>query len=128
VSYEFLGVGWHFPVSLDEDGRISQARYEEAVRQSIWIILSTAPGECMMRPDFGCGIHELVFAPNSAGTAGRLIGEVRRALVLWEPRIDLLDVDAFLDAKQPNLMLIQVQYQVRATNNKFNLVYPFYLE
>jgi phage baseplate assembly protein W len=82
----------------------------------------------MMRPDFGCGIHELVFAPNSAGTAGRLIGEVRRALVLWEPRIDLLDVDAFLDAKQPNLMLIQVQYQVRATNNKFNLVYPFYLE
>ncbi len=128
MSHEFLGVGWHFPVNLDEDGKISPARYEEAVRQAIWIILSTAQGERMMRPDFGCGIHDLVFAPNSAGTAGQLIGEVRRTLVRWEPRVDLLDVDAFPDANQPSLMLIQVQYQVRATNNNFNLVYPFYLE
>jgi phage baseplate assembly protein W len=128
MSYEFLGLGWHFPVSLDKHGKISQARYEEAVRQSVWIILSTAPGERMMHPDFGCGIHKLVFAPHSAGTAGQLTGEVRRALTLWEPRIDLLDVDAFPDAKRPNLMLIKIQYRVRATNNSFNLVYPLYLE
>ncbi len=128
MSFEFLGVGWRFPVDLDENGHIAEARYEDAVRQALWMILSTSPGERMMRPDFGCGIHDLVFAPNSAGTAGQLIGEVRRALVLWEPRIDLLDVDAFPDASQPNLLLIQIQYQVRATNNRFNLVYPFYLE
>ena len=128
MTNEFLGVGWQFPVSLDEQGQIAMAAYEESVRQAIWLILSTAPGERVMRPDFGCGIHNLVFAPNSPGTAGQVIGEVRRALVRWEPRIDLLEVDAVPDQAQPNRLLIVIKYQVRTTNNEFNLVYPFYLE
>jgi phage baseplate assembly protein W len=128
MSNEFLGEGWQFPVSLDEQGQIAMAAYEESVRQAIWLILSTAPGERVMRPDFGCGIQNLVFAPNSPGTAGQVIGEVRRALVRWEPRIDLLEVDAVPDQAQPNRLLIVIKYQVRTTNNEFNLVYPFYLE
>ncbi len=128
MGYEFLGVGWHFPVKLDKKHRIVEVDYEENVRQAIWMILSTAPGERMMRPDFGCGIHDLVFALNSSATAGRASNEVRQALIRWEPRIDVLSVDVYPGSAQPNLLLIEISYQVRATSNSFNLVYPFYLE
>lgn len=128
MSDNFLGVGWTSPVKLDQEGQIDMVRYEESVRQSIWMILSTARGERLMRPDFGCGIHDLVFASNSAGTIGQVVSEVRQALIQWEARIDVLDVDVIPEATQPNCLLIQINYQVRTTNNRFNLVYPFYLE
>ncbi len=128
MNSDFLGVGWTSPVKLDKTGQIEMARYEDCVRQSIWTILSTAYGERLMRPDFGCGIQNLVFATNSAGTIGQVVSSVRQALIQWEPRIDLLDVDAYPDAAQPNRLLIQINYQIRTTNNRFNLVYPFYLE
>lgn len=125
---DFLGVGWTAPVSLNAEGQVDLAHEETAVRQSIWMILSTAPGERLMRPDFGCGIHELVFAPNSAETIGQVTNAVNQALISWEPRIDLENVDAFPDGDQPNRLIIQINYRVRTTNNRFNLVYPFYLE
>lgn len=128
MASEFLGVGWSFPVVLDEAGSIQLARYEESIRQAIGIILGTAPGERVMRPDFGCGIHDLVFAVNSAGTAGRVASLVREALLRWEPRVDVLNVEAVADPSQPNLLMIKIDYQVRTTNSRFNLVYPFYLE
>ncbi len=135
----FLGRGWNFPVRHDgrcRDGRCLDESCqiqlvpdaEEGIRQSIWMILSTAPGERVMRPDFGCGIHELVFGVNDARTAGAVAGAVRSALTLWEPRIDVLDVYAAPDASRSNLMLVEINYQVRSTNSRFNLVYPFYLE
>ena len=127
MDSDFLGVGITFPMELDELGKVKMSRYEEAVRQSVWIILGTAPGERLMRPDFGCGIHNLVFAPNSAATIGKVVSEVTSALIEWEPRIDVLDVNAAPDDNQANLLLIQISYQVRTTNNRFNLVYPFYL-
>lgn len=123
----FFGVGWRLPLTV-EDGRMAPARYEESIRQAIWIILATARGERQMRPDFGCGIHDLVFAPLSAATVGRVVTEVREALVRWEPRIDLDDVTAVPDEDAPNRLLIGIEYRVRATNSRFNLVYPFYLE
>ena len=128
MAESFLGMGWKFPLGVDEDGRIVMSPDEESVSQSIWMILSTARGERVMRPDFGCGIHDLVFAPNTPGTAGQVVHEVREALVLWEPRIDVLGVDAVPDATEANLLRIAISYQVRTTNNRFNLVYPFYLE
>ena len=128
MDIDFLGVGWTSPVQLDENGQIKVARYEESVRQSIWMILSTAKGERVMRPDFGCSIQEKVFAPNSLGTVGQIVSDVREALIEWEPRIDVLDVETIPDSSQPNVILIQVNYQVRTTNNIFNLVYPFYLQ
>lgn len=127
MSASFLGIGWKFPVSL-ESGGTDMAEYEESIRESIWIILATARGERKMRPDFGCGIHDLVFAVHSGETSGRVASEVRQALILWEPRIDLLDVSAGTDEAEPTRLLIQIEYRVRATNNRFNLVYPFYLE
>lgn len=127
MSKPFLGVGWWFPVELEEDGEVKLARYEESVRQSIWIILGTARGERVMRPDFGCGIYDLVFDVNSASTAGKVAQEVRDALLIFEPRIDVLDIQARPEGGG-EVLLISIDYQVRATNNVFNLVYPFYLE
>ena len=128
TEQQFLGVGWNYPTKLTDDGQIDLARYEESIRQAIWIILGTAPGERLMRPGFGCGIHDLVFAPNSPGTASQVAGEVRRALLDWEPRIDLLSVQVEPQAAEPATLLIRIEYRVRMTNNRFNMVFPFYLE
>lgn len=129
MSAEFLGQGWNFPIQPDaEAGGIAVAAYGTSIPQAIWMILATAPGERLMRPDFGCDIHDLVFAVNDATTASRVAAEVRRALVLWEPRIELLDVTAAPDLAAANRLLIRIEYQVRATNSRYNLVYPFYLE
>jgi Bacteriophage baseplate protein W len=127
VAKDFLGVGLGFPMQLDSSGAIATAQYEESVRQSIWIILSTSPGERVMRPDFGCGIYDLVFEVNSASTSGKVAQAVRDALLLQEPRIDVLNVQVESQSYGATI-LIDIQYQVRATNNVFNLVYPFYLE
>lgn len=128
MSKSFLGKGWNFPVGLDEKGQIAMAGEEESIRQAIWIILATTKGERIMRPDFGCGIHDLVFAVNSPETAGRMATEVEQSLIEWEPRIDVIEVRALPGVKSPNMLLIEIEYRVRVTNNRFNLVYPFYLE
>jgi phage baseplate assembly protein W len=131
MSKAFLGVGWVFPVTVhteaEDKGEIRLAAYEESVSQAIWIILGTAKGERAMRPDFGCGIYDLVFEINSASTAGQVAQAVRAALLQFEPRVDVRDIQV-----QPQnggeVLLISIDYEVRATNNVFNLVYPFYLE
>ncbi|HEV7761703.1 MAG TPA: GPW/gp25 family protein [Acidimicrobiales bacterium] len=129
MDSDFLGRGWDFPVRLDDHRQLRMTPDgEEGVRQSIWMILSTSPGERVMRPDFGCGLHDLVFGVNNAGTATAVARAVRQALAVWEPRIDVLDVFAAPDPAEPNLLLIEINYQVRSTNSRFNLVYPFYLE
>lgn len=127
MSDDILGAGWSFPLAL-HDAQVLMAGQEESVRQAIWLILATAPGERVMRPDFGCGLHELVFALDSADTLAHAAELVRDALTRWEPRIDLLDVAASTDEAEPALLLIEIDYRVRSTNNRFNLVYPFYLE
>jgi uncharacterized protein len=126
---DLLGRGWNFPIDRDDGGQIElTSDGEEGIRQSIWTILGTSPGERLMRPDFGCGIHDMVFGVNNAATANAVAGAVRQALAVWEPRIDVLDVYAAADPSRPNLLVIEVNYQVRSTNSRFNLVYPFYLE
>jgi phage baseplate assembly protein W len=128
----FLGVGWGFPIgrqpAADDTSRFAVAEYEESVRQSIWIILSTARGERVMRPDFGCGIHDLVFAVANSATLGTAKFEVREALLNWEPRIDVLSVEAAYDGAHGEQLLISIEYRVRTTDSRFNLVYPFYLD
>jgi phage baseplate assembly protein W len=112
-------------VSPDALGELEFAAYDESVRQSVWIILGTARGERAMRPDFGCGIHDLVFERNTVSTAGKVTQAVREALLMFEPRIELGDVSV---VPRGDVMQISVDYRVRATNNAFNLVFPFYLE
>ena len=124
----FLGVGWDFALTVDENQQVKMAHYEESIRQSIWIILSTSPGERIMRPTFGSNLQALVFEINDSGLASAAANAVRNALLRWEPRIRLLDVSAFPDPDKTNLLHININYQVRATNSRNNLVYPFYLE
>jgi len=127
TAQEFLGVGWTFPVQCETQGEIVLSRYEKDVQEAIQIILSTAPGERLMRPDFGCGIHELVFAPNNTRTAGLVHFYVEEALTRWEPRIELQTVQVQADPGNPALLLVHINYRVRATDSRYNLVYPFYL-
>ena len=138
----FLGRGVGFPITLDSDRDLQIAEYEESVRQSILIILGTAKGERVMRPDFGCGIYDLIFEMNTASTAGKISQAVQDALLKFEPRIDVLDVKVtsgtlgkgadgqsqFQPSNNEYVLLIDIKYQVRANNNVFNLVYPFYPE
>lgn len=124
----FLGRGWAFPVVAGPDGRIPPVEGEKAIEQAIEIILGTSPGERVMRPEFGCGIGELVMEANTAQLHGRVQVRVRDALVRWEPRIDVLDVRVESPPEQKHVLLIRIDYRVRANNAFFNLVYPFFLQ
>ena len=122
----FLGVGWSFPIEFS-GGDVQAAAHELSIRQSIRLILETARGERVMRPDFGCGLHERVFALNDPATRGSAADDVREALLQWEPRIDVLDVTAGAGGDAGEVLLINITYRVRATDSRANLVYPFYL-
>lgn len=100
---------------------------EEKIRQSIWIILGTAKGERQMRPDFGCGVHDLVFQANTATLRNMIAQRVRDSLVRWEPRIDVVDVKAESSAEGRNQILVRIDYRIRSNNAFHNLVYPFFL-
>lgn len=128
MAKEFLGIGWKFPVQTTPAGRISLSQYEEDIKEAIWIILSTAKGERVMRPDFGCGIHDLVFAPINVATLTLVENSVREALTVYEPRIELIAVKASAERAEEGKLLVSIDYRVRSTNNRFNLVYPFYLK
>lgn len=124
---KFLGRGWKFPLQVSPAGRIAQARFEQRIEESVYLILATAKGERIMLPDFGCGIHDLVFAANTPGTRSAVVEQVRRALVSYEPRIDVLEVTADSAPEELNLLLIRVSYRIRNNNALGNLVFPFLL-
>ena len=124
----YLGRGWSFPVRVDEkEGTIKLSEYEQDVRESIWIILSTSKGERMMRPDFGCGIHDLVFEIINTTTMTEVETSVREALATFEPRIDVVQINARSGNDFDGQLRISIDYVIRGTNNQFNLVYPFYI-
>lgn len=123
----FLGIGWAFGVSADQGGRTAMAIAEEDVRQALIIILGTAHGERVMRPDFGADLRSLVFEPISATTKAMVQRTVYDALIAWEPRIDVQDVRVTNEASMRQRLLIEIDYRVRETNTFYNLVYPFYL-
>jgi uncharacterized protein len=123
----FLGVGWRFPLQVTPRGGLARSSLEQKIEESIYLILSTGKRERLMMPDFGCGIHDLVFAPDDAATVAEVGAGVRESLVRYEPRIDVLSVDAAPAPGQPNLLLIRVDYRIRSNNARANLVYPFYI-
>ncbi len=123
-----LGQGFNFPFKVDEkNGGIATSAHEKSVEQSVQIIIGTAPGERQMRPKLGCQIHDLVFAPANLNTCALASSYVYDALMQHEPRVRDLEVDCRLDPDEPNRLLLEVDYVVRASNNHFNRVYPFYL-
>ena len=124
---DWLGRGWAYPVAIDPlTGGIAFAEYEVDIRQSIIIILGTARGERVMRPQFGCGIHELVFEVINVATLTRVQAAVTEAMVKYEPRIEVLSVNVDPLHAADGELTIEFEYRVRLTNQKDNLVYPFY--
>jgi phage baseplate assembly protein W len=122
---EMLGIGFAFPLGVDSRGRLELVGGVVDVEQSIGVILSTAPGERPMRPEFGCAVHDYVFDQVDAETTRRIEDAVREALDRWEPRIEVEEVEFGTDT--PGLLLISLEYRLKATNDKRNLVYPFYV-
>ena len=123
----FLGVGWAYPACVEPAGKLAMAAFEEDIRQAIMIIIGTAPGERVMRPEFGAGLKKMVFEPVNTTTLALVKNRVQLALTNWEPRIDVEEVKVTTDPGERNKLLIDVTYRVRATNSVHNLVYPFYL-
>ncbi len=124
----FLGVGWAFPPCTASDGSTLIASYEEDVREAIWIILSTDWGERVMRPTFGAGLKSFVFGPMNQTTMQQIQTRVQQALLMWEPRITVEQVNVSVDPNNQGTLLIAITYFVNVTNTLQNLVYPFFLE
>jgi phage baseplate assembly protein W len=124
---DFIGRGLSFPVRTDATGSVALVDGDREIVESIRLILATAPGERPMRPEFGCAIHDLVFAPADSTTAGQIAYEVRQSLERWEPRIDLADVVVDFAEVDSGTLLIDIRYTLRNTNDPRNLVFPFYV-
>jgi phage baseplate assembly protein W len=125
-SKDFVGSGWSFPVSTDVRGRISLSHRERDIEEAMAMILLTPKGQRVMRPEFGCQIHDLVFAPNDATTAGLAAYYVEEALRMWEPRITVLRVEADPDPDHAARLLVNISYEIKATYDQRSLVFPFY--
>jgi uncharacterized protein len=126
-SPRFLGTGWGFPIKPDPSGRLAYVEGDANVEQSLRILLQTSLGERVMRPDFGCEAPRLVFAPGSQQFLSLLEQTVRDAIVNWEPRIDAQEVLVEADPADPAHVTVSLDYMIRQTNTRKNLVYPFYL-
>ena len=125
---DFLGRGWKFPIQLDAvSGRVAESAYEQSISDSLKIILQTQPGERVMRPDFGCRLKDFAFQEMNYTVLSQMEKEVSRAITLWEPRIIEVEVHCKPDNKGQGMVLIEISYVVRSTNNPYNLVFPFYL-
>ncbi len=123
----FLGIGFRFPFSVGPAGNVAVSKYEQNIEACVRIIIGTAKGERQMRPEFGCAIHDFVFAPNNTSTQTLVAHHVEEALEKWEPRILNIKVEANPDPDSPERILVDVRYEIRATNSVHNLVFPFYL-
>jgi phage baseplate assembly protein W len=122
----FLGQGIRYPLQVS-GGRLVLSRGERKIEESIRFLLGTAQGERLMRPDLGCGLHDLVFAPGSNATTTQVAAAVRETLVLYEPRIDVLDISVEIPPGASNLLLIRIAYRIRENNAITNMVYPYYV-
>ena len=127
MGQEFVGSGWAYPLHTDPTGRVALVAGTREIEESMRLILGTARGERPMRPEFGCAVHDYVFAPADASTAGDIAYAVRVALNRWEPRIDLGEVVVRFDAAESGVLYVDIQYTVRGTNDPRNLVFPFYV-
>jgi hypothetical protein len=125
---DFLGKGLRFPVSINLNGGVSSSQLEESVRQSLFVILGTAPGERLNRPNFGCRTHDLMFAPNNAITAARAAVYCEEAIYKFEPRIEKVSCSAMANPDEPNRLDIRIEYVIAGKHDKRNLVFPFYLK
>jgi phage baseplate assembly protein W len=123
----FVGRGFSWPMEVDHTGSIRLTDSAEDIDRSMRIVLMTAPGERVMRPQFGCDIWDLLFEPVTPNLLGLIAEAVYEALGQWEPRVEVEEVTPVPDVDDSALVRVSVSYRVRATNDRRNLVYPFYV-
>ncbi len=123
----YLGRGLAFPLHVNSRGEIALANGESDIEQAIYIILSTSPGERVMRPDFGCRAHELIFAPRDATTEGLMVYYVQQALGRWEPRVTVVNVSVVNAPTPDGAIIVDIQYQIKSTHDTRSIVYPFFI-
>jgi uncharacterized protein len=126
MDHDFIGAGWAFPVRAGPCGAIALARGTDELEQAMRLILLTYPGERPMRPAFGSRLRDFVFDGATLENAARIESEVRQTLTRWEPRVDVAEVVVTLDDAEVGLLYIDITYVVKATNDRRNLVFPFY--
>ena len=123
----FTGRGWAFPPRLNDRNRMSMVQADADIKRSIYIIINTVPGERVMRTDFGCEIHSLIFWPANDQTAAIAERFVKEALGRWEPRIILQRVTVTPGATKLGELFIEIVYQIKGQYDQRSLVYPYYL-
>lgn len=128
ATKEFLGKGWSFPPAFKSGGfGVATVSEEEDVKQSLEIILSTAPGERVMRPDFGCNMRSMLFEPLNTTVITYMRDQIEKAILYHEPRIDLKRVAMNTANASKGVVLIEIDYSIRTTNSRQNFVYPYYI-
>jgi len=127
MAQQFVGSGWSFPLRTDTTGSIALSSGSREIVEAIRLIVGTSPGERPMRPEFGCTIHERVFDTADATTVGEIARDVKEALRRWEPRIEVQSVDVTIDDMEHEKLYVDVGYSIRGSNDKRNLVFPFYV-
>ena len=127
MSNEIIGRGWAFPPRIGPQGGFALTNDRNEIDQAIEAILTTALGQRVMRPTFGCRLHELVFAPNNSQTHARARRYVEEALGMWEPRIKVQAIHVKVDNNDNGRLLIEISYKIKATHDRRSLVHPFYL-
>jgi phage baseplate assembly protein W len=125
---DFIGKGWRFPIKVNAKGGLSWSEGLDRIQDAIWLIIKTGLGERVMRPQFGAGVDDYVFQPNSPTIRAALAAAIQSALLQWEPRIDLEAVRVDPVPGEPSQVLASIEYTIRSTNEMFNVVYPLYLE
>lgn len=123
----FVGRGFFWPMQVDHTGSIRLTDGAADIDAAMQVVLATAPGERVMRAQFGCRIWDLLFEPVTANVLGLMAQAVRDALAQWEPRVEVERVDPVPDPRDPALVTITIEYRVKATNDRRNLVFPFYV-
>jgi phage baseplate assembly protein W len=125
---DFIGKGWRFPITVNAKGGIDWSEGSERISDAIWIIVKTSLGERVMRPTFGAGVNDFVFQSNSSQIRTQLVAAIKQALLKWEPRIDVKQVNANPVPDEASQVLVSIEYIIRDTNELFNVVYPLYLQ
>ncbi|MBS1189268.1 MAG: hypothetical protein H6R10_1060 [Rhodocyclaceae bacterium] len=123
----FLGTGWRFPPTFGYASRgAAMVAEEDDIRESLHILFATTPGERVMQPDYGCDLRSLAFASMDTSTITALRDMIRRAILFFEPRIDLETIDVNEERAFEGVLFLTLVYRVRTTNSRSNMVYPFY--
>jgi len=129
INTDFLGTGWSFPPEFNEtEGKLAMTSDVEDINNSLMILLSTRPGERIMFPNYGCDLQEMLFKPLDLTLITQMKGIVERAILYHEPRINILSIEINAQDEIEGEILIEINYEVRNTNTRSNMVFPFYKE